>query len=374
MPSEPVQLASGSWRCQVSTGVKNEKGRYIYDSVTADTAREVRRLALNLEDEYRQKRRDPTSITLDAAILKYENARSNILSPSTIRGYEIIRKNRFASLMDMKISKINKQVLQNAVNEESKTCSPKTVANAYGLVRSVIGSYTGVSFTGIRLPQIPDNEKEFLDTAQIMKFIEFCEGDSCEIPMLMAVWLGIRRSEILGIRWESIDFENKKIRIENAVVPDKNNKFVSNNRTKTKKSRRVLRCPGYILQKLLVYRNAELKKLKAENPEAELSGLIFHINPETLRKHVKKTCARAGITEVGVHGLRHTNASVMLTLGIADKIAMQRGGWSNEKTMKEIYQHIFQDDKAAADDAIDKYFNALTKEQLSHELSHDISK
>ena len=131
MPSEPKQLKSGNWRSQVSTGVKNDKGRYIYDSVTAGTSKEAFRLALNLEDDYKQKRRDPTAITLDAAITKYENERSNVLSPSTIRGYEIIRKNRFKDLMQTKLSKINKQTLQDAVNKETLLCAPKTVSNAH---------------------------------------------------------------------------------------------------------------------------------------------------------------------------------------------------------------------------------------------------
>ena len=64
---------------------------------------------------------------------------------------------------------------------------------------------------------------------------------------------------------------------------------------------------------------------------------------------------------VGIHGLRHTNASVMLSLGIADKVAMARGGWSSKDTMQNIYQHLFENDKTEADKAINNYFSGLLK-------------
>ena len=57
----------------------------------------------------------------------------------------------------------------------------------------------------------------------------------------------------------------------------------------------------------------------------------------------------------------------MLSLGIVDKIAMFRGGWSSKETMERIYQHLFDSDKAAADSAINAYFKQL----IAHEISHE---
>ena len=81
-------------------------------------------------------------------------------------------------------------------------------------------------------------------------------------------------------------------------------------------------------------------------------------------------CDNNGIPFVGVHGLRHTNASVMLSLGVADKIAMARGGWSSKDTMQNIYQHLFKNDKSAADTAINGYFDGLICKN-AHETAHD---
>jgi integrase len=59
---------------------------------------------------------------------------------------------------------------------------------------------------------------------------------------------------------------------------------------------------------------------------------------------------------ISFHDLRHINASVMAALGIPDLYAMQRGGWSNTATLKQVYQQTFDDERISADDKIDRYF------------------
>ena len=76
---------------------------------------------------------------------------------------------------------------------------------------------------------------------------------------------------------------------------------------------------------------------------------------------MKSICEDNNIDFVGVHGLRHTNASVMLSLGIIDKVAMARGGWSTDVTMRSVYQHLFQPDKDAAGEKVDSYFESISK-------------
>ena len=64
------------------------------------------------------------------------------------------------------------------------------------------------------------------------------------------------------------------------------------------------------------------------------------------------------------HDLRHMNASIMLMLGIPDKYAMERGGWSTNSTLKAVYQHTFSTERKAADRKINEYFNGLLDTML----------
>jgi integrase len=218
-----------------------------------------------------------------------------------------------------------------------------------GLVLAVLGEYKVINHKKIRYPQSEKEEHAYLDADQIVKLITAIEGEYAEIPILLGLWLGMRRSEILGLQWESIDFENSKIHVNHSLVFDKDNKPVLKKQMKNVSSNRVLDCPAYILNKLEKYQ-----------PDKTLrNGTVFRIHNNTIYQTPERVSERIGIPFVGVHGLRHTNASVMLSLGIIDKVAMARGGWSTKDTMERIYQHIFRSDKDAADKTINDFFDGL---------------
>jgi integrase len=65
------------------------------------------------------------------------------------------------------------------------------------------------------------------------------------------------------------------------------------------------------------------------------------------------------------HDLRHLNASVMMTLGIPDKYAMERGGWSTDNVLKSVYQHTFSTERVVVDNKIDSYFNNIVGQEVS---------
>ena len=68
---------------------------------------------------------------------------------------------------------------------------------------------------------------------------------------------------------------------------------------------------------------------------------------------------RHNLPLMSFHDLRHLNASIMAMLHIPDKYAMERGGWSTDQVMKQIYQHTFSDERKAADEKINNYFNSV---------------
>ena len=65
---------------------------------------------------------------------------------------------------------------------------------------------------------------------------------------------------------------------------------------------------------------------------------------------------RAGLPHMRFHDLRHLNASVLLELGIPEKYAMERGGWSTPSTLQNVYQHTFSKQRKLVDDKVDRYF------------------
>lgn len=356
------KLPSGMYRCQVM--VDGERISIVDEDPNKAQAKAAAlksgMIGANKENESKKK----GNIRLCDAIDDYIESHKNVLSPSTINGYKEIKRNRFQRLMNLKIMHIDEVDLQKAVNEEAATVSAKTIKNALGLVVSVMTQFKSVNVKRIKLPQRQRKEHVYLDENGMIDLFEAIQGSPVEVPILLAVWLGLRRSEIMGLCWDCVDFSISKIHIRRTYVRDSDGGYVLRENTKTESSKRSLDCPGYILSKLAALQPDKQKR----------QGRVFTMHPNTIYCSMKKICEKHDIDFVGVHGLRHTNASVMLSLGIIDKVAMARGGWSTDVTMKQIYQHVFVTDVQAAGQKVDAFFQAVSegkKQDFAHGFAHE---
>ena len=336
----PVQLPSGSWRCQVMVN-----GQRV--SVVDEKPEVAHAKALALKSGLIESKRKEQKITLSEAIQAYTEAGNGVLSPSTVRGYEGVRKHRFQSLMSRDVHTITRLDAQKAVSEEAKKVSPKTVSNAWGLVSTVLKDY-GVEITGVKLPQKIKKQRNYLSAEEIARLIDAAVGDPCELPIVMAVWLGMRRSEICGLCWDCVDLKNSTVAIKRTLVPDKDNQWVLKDGAKNEGSQRTVKCPEYIMSKLREKYHGQ-------------TGRVFKDHPDTIRRHVHAICKRAGISDTTVHGLRHANAAVMIALGVVDKYAMARNGWTSDYTFKQIYGYVFPEGANETDVLINSYFEEKIK-------------
>lgn len=131
-------------------------------------------------------------------------------------------------------------------------------------------------------------------------------------------------------------------------MPDKDNQWVLKDGAKNEGSQRTVKCPEYIMSKLREKYHGQ-------------TGRVFKDHPDTIRRHVHAICKRAGISDTTVHGLRHANAAVMIALGVVDKYAMARNGWTSDYTFKQIYGYVFPEGANETDVLINSYFEEKIK-------------
>lgn len=343
---EPIQKPNGKWLMRVMVGKKRMSKQF-------DTQQEAFYWAAGIKTQQREEEKKKKDLPLSQAFDQYINARTNILSPVTIKSYQNIRSNYFNGIMNKRLSTITKEDIQNEINILAKDKSHKTIRNALALLLSVLSDTHQLTLKKFTLPPKDSKEHAFLEGPDIARLIDAIKGDRVEIPVLLALWLGLRRSEICALDWEDFDMVNKTVKITKALVPDTNNKFVIKKTTKTEKSKRVLNLPDYVITRMLA----------SESDPAKRTGKITTMYPNDIYNHLKVICDNNKIPFVGIHGLRHTNASVMLSIGLTAKMAMARGGWSSNKTMQDIYQHLFSEDKTKADQMVNDYFDNLIKGQ-----------
>lgn len=339
---KPRQKENGRWIVQVQIDKKRVSKEF-------DTEEEAFYWAAGIKTKVVNQPGARKSHTLASVFDQYLRQRANILSPSTLRAYHNVRDNYFQDIMDMPVENVTKAVVQEEINKLAREKSHKTIKNAVALLLSVIQDYNSINIKRLTFPQKEDKEHAFLEAPDIARLIDAVRDDPVEIPVLLALWLGLRRSEICALEWSDFDFKKKTVKVTKAFVPNEDGKFVLKKQTKTTKSKRSLSVPDYVISRLNALQS---------DPKLRV-GRIVTMHPNDIYNHLKVISDRHGIPFVGVHGLRHTNASVMLSIGITTKMAMARGGWSSNKTMQDIYQHLFSEDKDKAANQIDDFFESL---------------
>ena len=316
----PKQLPSGSWTIYL---------RAEGQSVTEPTRELCLARARAVRAGFVEAKKAAVPDQLGALIDAYIASQSNILSPSTIVGYKNIREKRFSALMEKPAGELTQKACQAAINAEAKNASPKTVKNAWALVAAALsaGEWTIPSVT---LPRVTSAAREWLDYEQITKFCDAIRGSDVELPALLAL-LSLRRSEICALRWKDVDLSRKVVHVRGAKVDATDGKFVVRQTTKTSGSMRDV--------PLLIPRAVEL----LEDADKS-SDYLVTISPRTLGYRINRHCVAAGLPAVGVHGLRHSFASLAYHLGVPEAECMQMGGWSSVSTMRKVYTHIAAQD------------------------------
>lgn len=330
-----IQLPSGAYSTKVMVG-----GTRI--TITRDTPEEcaAEATAIKYGVKEAKKKEKVKSKSLEDALTEYIEMRRGSASPSTLYAYERYKENCFRSMMKSDIYTTTDDQWQAAIRRESKGKSPKYIANVWGLISSAINEATGRK-PNVKLPAKEPNERPYLEPDQVTKFVEAVKGETVEIAALLAL-SSLRRSEIKALKWENIDLEKKTIQVKGAMVYAGEAGMVHKKQNKTAASTRAVPIIPPLLEAL---RAAEHK-----------SEYVVPYNGSWIYQRINEICEENGLPKVGVHGLRHSFASLAYHLQIPEKIAMEIGGWSDDGTMRKIYTHLAQKDIAARAQDFSNFF------------------
>lgn len=265
-------------------------------------------------------------ITLRQAIGKYIAERNSVLSPATVRGYYIIQRNAFPTVMDKDISSVRSW--QAVVNVEARRVKAKTLKNEWGLVRTVLAE-NGIEAEAV-VPQVVRSELAWLDFEEIKAFLDAVRDEPCEMGALLALH-GLRRSELLAVTPEKIsgDF----ILVQGSAVLNVDNDLVLKDENKNVTSRRTV--------PIVIPRLAELIAAYDGAPD---KPFLPYTSPNVLYTQINRVCDKAGLPRVGVHGLRRSFASLAYHLGWSEMQTMRYGGWANTQIVHAVYVKLSEMD------------------------------
>ena len=337
---EPRQLPSGNWFIQMRLCGESVPVTESTRARCIQTAQLIKAEYLAGREVIRKKLPPAPEMTLRELLDVYIKKYKPVLSPATVRGYCVIRDNRFQGVMDKQLRDVTDW--QQVINDEIEKCGTKTLKNAWSLVRAALVDAKQPAPT-VTLPQPIPNERPFLTADEIRRFVAAVRGSSFEIPILLGLH-GLRRSEIAALTWDCVDLKAGVIRVEGAIVPDEDGKYVRKH-TKSAAGRRLV--PIMI---------PELRAALQAVSKSDRQGPVVHCHINSIYKAVNTICKREGLPKVGAHGLRHSFASLGHFVSVPEAEMQILGGWKSAQTMRKIYTHVEQAGLLRAQNAMAAFY------------------
>jgi len=193
-------------------------------------------------------------------------------------------------------------------------------------------------------PRRVRRELDVLDQAQTARLLELAKGTRLYIPVLLAVAAGLRRGEVLGLRWDDLDLRAGTLSVQQTLEATKHG--LSLKPPKTPKSRRMVPLPAFAIEVL-----REHERLVAEHRLQLGSAYQNHNlvcaapdgkpwNPDTLTPAFADFICRSDLPRIRFHDLRHGHATLLLKHGIHPKIVSERLGHATVGLTLDTYSHV----------------------------------
>mgnify|MGYP000155114823 CR=1 FL=1 len=215
----------------------------------------------------------------------------------------------------------------------------------------------------VERPKKNEFKGSYYSADEIHALTEIAEGTKLEIPVLLASFYGLRRSEVLGLKWDAIDFEANTMEVKRIVTQasiDGKKVLVQADRAKTKSSLRTLPLIGSFREYFMQVKEAqELNKQVCGNCyNYEYDGFVFvdelgeRMKPDYLTSQFPAFIRRHGMKKMRFHDLRHSCASLLLANGVPLKQIQDWLGHSDFSTTANIYAHLDYSSKLSSAQAM----------------------
>ena len=247
--------------------------------------------------------------------------------------------------------------IQDFYSAQMKRVKPNTVIHYHAVIHRALKYAVKTDLIDVNPADKVDRPRKngfqpgFYDRDEMNRLFDCVSGLLIEAPVKLAAFYGLRRSEVLGLKWDAIDFDSGTITIQHTVTGcnvDGRYTIVARDTTKTKSSRRTLPLTPPIRELLLRLRaeQAENRRLCGDSYIRGYEGYICvsemgaRIRPEYLSSHFEQVLEKNGLRRIRFHDLRHSSASLLLANHVPLKQIQEWLGHSDFATTANIYAHL----------------------------------
>ena len=264
---------------------------------------------------------EANTATFKMSSQRYIDSKRNVLSPSTLGGYQKILRSISPEFKDKKLCDISQVDIQVEINTYAANHSPKSVRNLHGFISAVLGMFMPSMQINTSLPQKKKYKHHVPTEEEVKRILDASEGTEYHIPFQLAV-LGMRRSEICAATPD--DIHGNLLSINKARVFDEHNHIITRDNTKTEESTREIYLPDGLV--------SEIKQ----------AGKIYDKTPGALLGALHRFQDELGIERFRLHDFRAYFVSYGHSIGIPDEYLMRAGGWRTDFCMKNTYRDVLR--------------------------------
>lgn len=295
---------------------------------------------------------------------------------ATYGSYEQLYKSRIKphfEKLNLALSEIKPQHIQMLYDEIlSEGCVTNTVIHYHAIIRKALAYAVKMQIIPVNPADLVARPKKnryiakYYTKEETAVLLEMARDDPIYIPILLAAYYGLRRSEVLGLRWSAVDFEKKTLTVNHKVAQVREEgKLVvyAEDKLKTKSSYRTLPLIPFVEEELLKLkkRQEERRRVFRKSYSREYldyicvneKGELF--KPNYISGHFRWFLEKHGLKVIRFHELRHYYASMMLANNVLDKYAMKHMGHATNNMLKSIYQHTFDEKDKEITETINSY-------------------
>lgn len=376
---QPRQRKDGRWEARFKTGIDPGTGKPIYKTVYGNTSDECARklraaVAAVDEQTYREPQKMPFKEWLGIWMSEYTVG----VKPGTLKTYETQIRVHIAPLLGgLRLSEIRPHDVQTFINRLQKgykgasPVSAKTIKNNYGVLHRALEQAVRIGYLrsnpadGCILPRIEGKELKPFDDNDAVKFMEALKGHRNERLFLCDLFTGMRKSELLGLTWDCIDFEAGTIRIYRQLLYLKGEYFFSS--LKNDKPR-ILMPSKYVMNLLREQRKAQAElRMKAGSTWQNEQGFVFtdevggHLRHSCVYKQFKAIAKEIGLPDARFHDMRHSYAVAALRGGDDVKTVQESLGHATAAFTLDKYGHVTRQMQRESSARMDAHIESLLR-------------
>jgi integrase len=294
------------------------------------------------------------------------------IRPGTLYQYTMTcRRHIIPTLGNLKLSEVRPALIQKLLaNKLQSSSGARTVEMIHAVLHRALNQAVKLEILArnpvdaTTPPKVEAKEMKFYDEHQVGQLLFGARGNKNEALYHLALATGLRLSELLGLKWEDLDWQKKKLNVRRQLK----RKFKKGDyfaQPKTQNGRRTIVLGTVTLTKLREHRDRQNElRIFAGNRWQE-NDLIFLTpigtpkNQSNLYREFKEFIMDAGLPEIRFHDLRHTAASLLLNHGVAPVIVSRRLGHYKVSMTLDIYDHLMPEMQDDVDELIDDLITPL---------------